>query len=124
MKRNAPRARAPEVKKVKRESPLVLALETHIIQDGLPRPLKEFVFHDTRRWRFDMAWPLYRLAVECDGGVWANGRHTRGSGFEGDCYKMNEAVILGWRVLRVTSKMIESGEAVAWVAKMLGKQLK
>lgn len=106
-----------------KESPLVLALETHIIQEGLPRPLKEFVFHPTRKWRFDLAWPLHWLAVECDGGVWTSGRHTRGYGFEEDCHKLNEATLLGWRVLRVTSKLIASGEAVAWIAKAMKREL-
>lgn len=76
---------------------------------------REYQFHPTRRWRFDFAWPLKKIAVEIEGGVWSNGRHTRGSGFIEDCRKYNEAVILGWRVIRVTTEMVRSGEAMEYI---------
>lgn len=72
---------------------------------------REFRFHPTRRWRFDLAWPDLLVACEIEGGTWNGGRHTRGSGFEGDCEKYNEAALLGWSVLRVTSKMVKDGTA-------------
>src|SRR3990167_6625911 len=49
------------------------------------KPEREFRFCSGRRWAFDFAWPVQRLAVECEGGHWSHGRHTRGSGFEKDC---------------------------------------
>lgn len=64
----------------------------------------EYKFHPTRRWRFDFAKPDEKIAVECEGGVWTGGRHTRGSGFVKDTEKYNQAAILGWRVLRYCSK--------------------
>jgi very-short-patch-repair endonuclease len=67
---------------------------------GLPVPVPEFKFHPTRRWRFDYAWPDRRLAVEIEGAVWVNGRHTRGAGYLGDMQKYNSACVMGWRVLR------------------------
>jgi hypothetical protein len=73
-----------------------------------------------RMWRFDFAWPAHMLAVEVDGGTWAGGRHTRGAGFERDCEKVNEAVLRGWRVLRFTTKQVDSGEALAWIERALG----
>jgi len=62
-------------------------------------------FHDTRKWRFDFAFPTQKVAVEIEGGVWAPGRmgHSTGTGIQRDCEKYNEAVVLGWRVLRYTS---------------------
>lgn len=72
-----------------------------------------------RRWRFDLAWPGVKVACEIEGGIWANGRHTRGSGFEGDCIKYSEAAILGWRVIRVTGGMIEDGRALALIRRAL-----
>ena len=77
-------------------------------------------FRIGRRWRFDFAWPAIRLAVEVDGGTWASGRHTRGAGYEADCEKLNEAVLRDWRVLRVTTKQVDSGEALAWIERALG----
>lgn len=79
---------------------------------GLALPEKEYRFHETRRWRFDFAYPEYQLAVEVEGGTWAGGRHTRGSGYEKDCEKYNEAALRGWSVLRFTGSMIKSGKAV------------
>ena len=87
---------------------------------GLPAPAVEFVFHPPRRWRFDFAWLAESLAVEVEGGVWAQGRHTRGSGFTADCRKYNQATIDGWRVLRFTADMIDSGEALKMITEAIG----
>lgn len=76
------------------------------------QPEQEYRFHPTRRWRFDFAFPGARLGIEVEGATWANGRHTRGSGYEADCRKYNAAALGGWRVLRFTSGMVESGEAL------------
>lgn len=69
---------------------------------------REYRFHDTRRWRFDFVMlPLEaKIAVEIEGGVFTQGRHTRGKGFTEDLLKYNEAVMLGWRVLRYTTAQI------------------
>lgn len=64
--------------------------------------VKEFKFHPTRRWRFDYAIPEHKIAVEVEGGVWTNGRHTRPQGFLGDIEKYNTATLMGWRVFRTT----------------------
>jgi very-short-patch-repair endonuclease len=79
---------------------------------GLPCPVQEFVFHPTRRWRFDWAFPDWHVAVEQDGGTWSGGRHVRGKGFEEDARKTNHAAIAGWLVLRVTTAMVRTGEAL------------
>ena len=76
-----------------------------------PRCVREFRFSDKRRWRFDFAVPKIFLAVEIEGGTWANGRHNRGKGYEADCEKYAEAMIRGWRVFRFTTKMILDGRA-------------
>ncbi len=64
--------------------------------------VKEYKFHPTRRWRFDYAVPEHKVALEVEGGVWTQGRHTRPKGFIGDIEKYNTATVMGWRVLRVT----------------------
>lgn len=85
----------------------------------------EFRFADSRKWRFDFAWPDRKVAVELDGGGWGTGpacpackqrsagRHTRGKGFEGDCEKLNTAAALGWTVLRYTMGMLKRPDALA-----------
>jgi len=91
----------------------------HCRAHHLPRPVLEYKFHPERRWRFDMAWPEKMVACEIEGGTWVAGRHVRGLGFRKDCEKYNEAAILGWRVLRVVSEQIHSGEATAWLVRIL-----
>jgi very-short-patch-repair endonuclease len=86
---------------------------------GAPQPEREYRFHPIRKWRFDLAWPAYKVAVEVEGGVYIQGRHSRGSGTEKDCEKYNTATMLGWRVLRYTGKTIKSGEAAIEISDYL-----
>lgn len=90
---------------------------------GYPAPVTEHRFASPRRWRFDFAWPEQMVAVELEGGVWTGGRHTRGAGFEADCEKYNEAFALGWRVFRLTGKMLEQDPA-RWVGVITGAMRK
>jgi hypothetical protein len=85
----------------------------------LPEPEREFRFAPPRRWPFDFAWPSYMVALETEGATWANGRHNRGAGYESDCLKYSEAAIRGWRVIRVTAKMIKSGVAIELLQRAL-----
>lgn len=64
--------------------------------------VKEYRFHPQRRWRLDYAIPAYKIALEVEGGVWTQGRHTRPKGFLADMEKYNTAAVMGWTVLRVT----------------------
>ncbi|MDX3878143.1 hypothetical protein [Achromobacter denitrificans] len=82
-------------------------------------PQREYRFAPPRMWRFDFAWPEQRFAVEIEGGVWTNGRHTRGSGFVADTEKYNAAALAGWKVLRFTEKSVRDGSAVELVARYL-----
>ncbi len=75
---------------------------------GCPPPQEEFHFHPTRKWRFDFAWPTEGVAVECEGGTYSGGRHTRGTGFAKDCEKYNAATEMGWRVFRCTADMLKA----------------
>lgn len=71
-----------------------------IAQSGLPYPAFEYKFCAGRKYAFDLAYPNIKLGIEIDGSVFAMGRHTRGTGFIGDCRKLNLAARLGWTVLR------------------------
>ena len=101
------------------------ALEDELAQQmryaGLPEPVREAMFHPVRKWRFDFSWPDAMLAVEVDGGTWAGGRHSRGGGYTGDCVKYAEAMLLGWRVLRVTGDMVRDGRALRYVEMALSQ---
>ena len=87
---------------------------------GLPEPVPEYTFAKPRRWRFDYAWPLVKLALEVDGGVWTQGRHTRGAGKIADMEKLSEAAILGWRVLYAVPDDLRNGVALGRVMRALG----
>lgn len=78
-------------------------------------PTKEHKFHDKRKWKFDFAFLREMVAIECEGGVWTNGRHTRGSGFIADIEKYNVAAAMGWKVFRFDGGMIKSGHAIKFV---------
>ena len=86
----------------------------------LPVPEREHRFDEKRRWRFDFAWPDFKVAAEVDGGIWSGGRHTTGRGFTRDCEKLNAATLQGWRVYRFTPAMVSTGEALRTVTRALG----
>ena len=80
---------------------------------------REWQFDAKRRWRFDFCWPGRMVAVELEGGVYSGGRHVRGRGFENDCEKYNAAALAGWKVGRFTARMVDNGEALAWLKEAL-----
>lgn len=103
------------------ESPLeaefALQLRAARLTDGLAR---EYRFMPGRRYRFDFCWPEKMLAIELNGGIWTGGRHTRGKGYESDCLKTLEAVLLGWRVIPATPSMVKGGTLLNAVATLIG----
>lgn len=107
-------------------SEVVEKLQQQLQLAGVPRPQPELRFHEVRKWRFDLAWPEHRVAVEVDGGVYAigedgqqGGRHQRPAGFENDCEKLSTAAAMGWRVLKVSPSMVRSGLALQLVEQAL-----
>lgn len=83
------------------------AIETEL---GL-RCEREYRFVADRRFRFDLAIPGKKIAIEFEGGVWTHGRHTRSKGYINDAKKYNLAVMNGWKLLRYT---VEDTKHVAW----------
>lgn len=97
---------------MKKLSKLEETFALHVRAEKLIEPMREYAFARPRRWRFDFAWPEQKLAVEIEGGVWTNGRHTRGSGFVADTEKYNAAALLGWKVLRFHTNAVMDGTAI------------
>jgi len=88
---------------------------------GLPRPTPEYQFAKDigRKWRMDWAWPDRKVYLECDGGVWTRGRHTRGAGYIKDAEKANEAACRGWRKVTVTPKEMKDGSVFSLLERIL-----
>ena len=82
--------------------------------------LREMPVCPERRWRLDFvimcAGLRTNIAVEING--W--GRHQRFTGYEADMEKFCEAVCHGWRLLTVTPRHVSSGQALAWIKRLIG----
>jgi len=82
---------------------------------------REYRFSPPRRWRLDfvLGWPNHFFAIEVEGGSWINGAHNRGKRFEQDAEKYAEALIKGYKVLRVTSDMVFDGRAMQYIIRAI-----
>jgi hypothetical protein len=88
---------------------------------GLPVPVHEFEFHPTRKWRFDFLFDGW-LAVELQGGLFTEGRHTQGAALLKEYEKLNAAQIMGYTMLLVTPEQVDSGEAFTIIKRALEAQ--
>lgn len=84
---------------------------------GGPELEREFRFCPDRKWRSDYycevealdstgSIVLRKVLIELDGGVWTGGRHVRPKGYIEDCFKMNQAALLGFFVIRIGTGMV------------------
>lgn len=92
-------------------------LAFHLKTEKIPFQ-REVKFHETRKWRFDFL--IGKVAVEVDGAIWKAGRHTRGAGWEKDAEKLNEATLMGFKVLRFSTGQVKRGEAIATIRRAVG----
>ena len=60
-----------------------------------------------RRWRFDVAMPNRRMAIEVDGSLFTGGRHGGTPGAAKDLEKRQAAACYGWIVLHLTPRQAE-----------------
>lgn len=63
----------------------------------------EYRFDTVRKFKFDIAIPSLKLAIEYEGIMSEKARHTSITGYSKDCEKYNLATVQGWRVLRYTA---------------------
>lgn len=75
---------------------------------GLPAPIFEHKFDRTRGWKFDLYFRSgsIRVALEKEGGIYTEGRHTRPTGFIKDMEKYNAAAAQGIHLIRCAPKDI------------------
>ena len=95
------------------------------VLSGLPAPMAEYRFdahgHPPRRWRWDFCWPDLTggVALEVNGAIFTQGKHSRGAGQMNDFEKWSEGAAQGWRVLHVTPEQLESTATFDWIRRAL-----
>lgn len=94
-------------------------LAFYLKAEGLGGFELEHRFHETRKWRIDIAFVEQRLAIEIEGVTAEGGRHQRIAGFREDIKKYNELMLAGWRLLRFLPEMVSSGHAVTTIKRAL-----
>lgn len=88
---------------------------------------REYQFHPDRRWRLDFLLRCDKWGKSVHAGTWAveveggafTGGHKRGKAADTDTEKANEALLMGWKVLRFTTAQVNSGEALATIERAL-----
>jgi len=98
-------------------------LGLHIKAAGLPEPEREVVFLPGRKFRADFCWKEFKVVAEVNGGTYAHMGHSTGAGIERDYEKLDLANLQGWRLFFFTRRMIESGEAIKYLTKVLNVPL-
>ncbi len=90
---------------------------------GLPIPKHEYLFAKEigrkELFRADYAWPNHKVALEVDGGVWTQGRHTRGSGYVKDIEKRNLYALAGYRLIVCVPTTLCSKETIQLIKDVL-----
>lgn len=95
-------------------------LEIHLKELGI-RYEREYKFYGLRRWKADFALTGGMqsdgsiVLIEIEGAVWANGRHTRGSGYVKDLDKYRTAAALGHKVFRFSTQEVLDGTAKTFI---------
>ena len=116
-KRRAKRPASVKKERVVSEGEAVLSqhLKAHKISFE-----QEFQFNADRKWRADFHLIGMGILIEVEGGIWSNGRHTRGKGYLGDMAKYNSAQGLGYQVYRYSTEQVKSGLAIEEILKRIG----
>lgn len=91
------------------QSALEVAFLTYWRQFGTrAKPIQQFKFCPSRKWRADFCFRRRMVIVELDGGIYTRGRHTRPGGYVKDAEKLNAAVALGYAVLRIPGPLLSN----------------
>lgn len=110
------------MKRAKPDAGTLLAIHLRELKQDFVR---EYKFCDTRNWRADFCvrngdgvnW--FGTLIEIEGAVWANGRHTRGSGYVKDLEKYTMASAIGYKLFRFSTEQVETGKAKEFLKEWL-----
>ena len=107
-----------------------MAFDAMLQKEGITGYVCEYAFKEGRRWRFDFAFPDLKIAVEIHGAIndfqfkrgkfkKVRGDHLRKEGYTNDRAKVNEAIILGWKVIELTPDQLYQGAGIRWLKQLL-----
>jgi hypothetical protein len=65
----------------------------------LPAPVAEYQFAKPRKWRADFCWIDQKVILEVNGGIFSQGRHTRGAALLKEWDKINTGAGIGYRFI-------------------------
>ena len=116
-KRRAKRPGSVKKQRVVSEGEVILATALRALKVEFEQ---EFKFHPTRKWSADFHLKGKKVLVEVEGGIWSNGRHTRGKGYLGDLEKYNTATMMGYQVIRFSTEQVKSDKAIEKIEKLVG----
>ena len=113
-------------KKIKAPSPDYVGMISSALNILGVEHEREYKFLHDRRFKFDIAIPGQKIAVEFEGGIFSGGRHTRGKGYANDAKKYNLATMHEWKLLRFTSANVKKlnweFEAAEEIRKLIEKK--
>lgn len=103
-----------------------LVFQALLQRERITVPEREYRFHAIRKWRFDYAWPRWKVALEVEGGVFgftdpktgqrrSGGAHSSITGIKRDIEKYSYAAAMGWLVVRCMPTTLATGETMAFV---------
>lgn len=110
LKKGAKQNPEPVSKRKAKPNPAHELLKVHLDELKLEWQ-DEYKFHETRKWRCDFFLPALKTAIEIQGAVWTQGRHTRGAGYLKDMEKFRELAKAGHRLLMFTPQEVSKGFA-------------
>jgi hypothetical protein len=73
----------------------------------------------THKWRCDFVFKDQKLMVEIDGGIWVKGAHGHPVDILRNMKKQNDAMLLGFQVIRFTPAEVKNGDAVSFTQAVL-----
>jgi len=118
--------------KARRNERFEQELSFQIRAHGLPEPHEQYRWATElttetgrpRQFRADVAWPVYRLLCEVQGGLWmrGGGGHSHPMHIEKDIEKQQCAALLGWQIVPVTTDQVKKGEAIALLERLFASR--
>lgn len=91
-----------------------------IEEAGLPEPIREYTF-GKGKWYLDFFWltPTSRVILSIDYGKNKDGKFIDSIKYSQDMESLNEAVLRGYKVIRVTKTHMINGQMVEWLKRAL-----